>query len=60
MQHNHPTTTVRIVPAAPIPLWERQHLFVEPVYVDGKPYDEPAQDAEGKARTGDTSSDAAA
>lgn len=42
MQQTRPTTTVRTAPAAPIPLWERRHLFVEPVYADSQPYDQLA------------------
>lgn len=53
MQQTRPTATVRTVPAAPIPLWERQHLFVEPVYADSRPYDKPALEAEGEADPSD-------
>ncbi|MDX3232931.1 hypothetical protein [Streptomyces sp. ME19-01-6] len=37
MQQTRPIATGRPAPAAPIPLWERQHLFVEPVYADDQP-----------------------
>lgn len=42
MQTIRPVVTVRPAPAAPIPLWEAHRVFVEPQYVDGQPYDEPA------------------
>lgn len=42
MQQTRPIATGRPAPAAPIPLWERQRLFVEPVYADEQPYDQPA------------------
>lgn len=38
MQQTRPTLTTRSVPAAPAPRWEG--LFVEPVYTDGRPYQE--------------------
>ena len=46
MQTNRPTTTVRIAPVAPKPLWEA--IFVEPVYAGGQSYDQPATDVEGE------------
>lgn len=47
-QSTRPITTVRTVPAAPIPLWERDQLFVEPTYSDGQSYDQPASDSENE------------
>ena len=48
MRTNRPIATVRTVPAAPIPLWERDRLFVEPAYTDGHPYDQAPPDVEGE------------
>ncbi|MGY0065144.1 hypothetical protein ACWY4P_53485 (plasmid) [Streptomyces sp. LZ34] len=53
MHTNHPVTTVRTIPAAPIPLWARHHLFLEPVYADGRAYDQPAPDPEDQNDDGE-------
>jgi len=44
MQQTRPIVTVHPAPAAPtpIPLWERERMFLEPDYADGQPYDQPA------------------
>jgi hypothetical protein len=57
MRTNRPIATVRTGPTAPIPLWERDRLFVEPVYADDKPYDQPA--AGGRIEDEDDGQDAA-
>lgn len=40
MQTSRPITTLRPRPAAPEPQW--QHLFLEPIYADGLPYETAA------------------